>query len=234
MTISTSSTLSPALLSQLNGTPSSNPASNAGGPSNTTVNPLDYLNLMMEQLRNQDPTKPMDASSIMGQLAQFGTVQGINNLNSSFSTLSSQLVSSQALQASSLLGNYVLVPASSAALASGGSINGAVTMASSTNAVNVQIVNDAGAIVQTIPLGNQNAGTAGFSWNGQTSAGTTAAPGNYRIVASGTVSGQGQQLSTLVQGQVQSITLNSSGTSGLTLQVSGIGAVPFSSVQQID
>lgn len=234
MTISTSSTLSPALLSQLNGTPSSSSASNAGGPSNTTVNPLDYLNLMMEQLRNQDPTKPMDASSIMGQLAQFGTVQGINNLNSSFSTLSSQLVSSQALQASSLLGNYVLVPAASAALASGGSINGAVTMASATNAVNVQIVNDAGAIVQTIPLGNQNAGTAGFSWNGQTSAGTTAPPGTYRIVASGTVSGQGQQLSTLVQGQVQSITLNSSGTSGLTLQVSGIGAVPFSSVQQID
>src|SRR5450432_2389707 len=165
MTISTSSTLSPALLGQLNGTPSPGAASNSGGPDNTTVSPLNYLNLMMEQLKNQDPTKPMDASSIMGQLAQFGTVQGINNLNSSFSTLSSQLVSSQALQASSLLGNYVLVPTSSASLATGGSINGAVTMATPANAVNVQIVNAAGAIVQTIPLGNQNAGTAGFSWN---------------------------------------------------------------------
>ncbi len=242
MTISTGSTFSPALLAQLNGsntnstvTPTAPTASGGSSASNgTSISTLDYLNLMMTQLQNQDPTQPMDASAIMGQLSQFGTVEGINQLNTSFSTLSSQLVSNQALQASSLLGNYVLVPSSSGTLASGGSLYGAVTLPSAANNVTVQVVNSAGAVVQTLALGNQGAGTAGFTWDGSTAAGGTAPAGTYSLVASGTVNGQGQQLTTLVQGQVQSITLNSSGSSGLTLQVAGLGSVPFSSVQQID
>ena len=244
MTISTGSIFSPSLLAQLNGgntnsnaTPTaaaSAASSGSGGSGSTSISTLDYLNLMMTQLQNQDPTQPMDASAIMGQLSQFGTVEGINQLNSSFSTLSSQLVSNQALQASSLLGNNVLVPSSSGTLPSGGSLAGAVALPSAASNVTVQIVDASGAVVQTIALGNQAAGTANFSWNGSTASGGTAPAGTYSIVASGSVSGQGQQLSTLVQGQVQSITLNSSGSSGLTLQVAGIGAVPFSSVQQIN
>jgi flagellar basal-body rod modification protein FlgD len=230
-------TLSSALLAQLNGTNATSSSAAGASSASTTgtgqINTLDYLNLMMTQLQNQDPTQPMDSSAVMGQLAQFGEVQGINNLNTSFSSLSSQLVSSQALQASSLLGNYVMVPGSSAVLASGGAINGGITLPSNASNVNVQIVNSSGATVQTIALGSQNAGTANFSWNGSTAAGGTAPAGTYSIVASGTVNGQGQQLSTLVAGQVESITMNSSGSGGLTLQVNGVGAVPFSSVQQI-
>jgi flagellar basal-body rod modification protein FlgD len=239
MTISTGSTFGPALLAQLNGASSSSNATPTAGASgsgsgSSQVSTLDYLNLMMTQLQNQDPTKPMDSSTVMGQLAQFGTVQGINNLNTSFSTLSSKLVSSQALQASSLLGNYVLAPASTAAIGSGGGINGAVSLPAAASNVTVQIVNAAGATVQTLTLGNQPAGTSRFSWDGSMAGGGAAPAGAYTIVASGSVAGQGQQLSTLVRGQVQSITMNSSGASGLTLQVAGLGAVPFSSVQQID
>ena len=240
MSVSPIGTLSSALLAQLNGTSttsttgSSSSSSASTANSNTQISTLDYLNLMMTQLQNQDPTQPMDASAIMGQLAQFGTVEGINNLNTSFSTLSSQLVSNQALQASSLLGNYVLVPGSSAAVAAGGGLTGAVTVPASATGVNVQIVNSAGATVQTVSLGNQAAGTVPFTWDGTTAGGGTAPAGTYSIVASGSVNGSGQQFSTLLQGQVGSITLNSSGSGGLVLQVNGIGSVPFSSVQQID
>jgi flagellar basal-body rod modification protein FlgD len=144
------------------------------------------------------------------------------------------LVSNQALQASNLLGRNVLVPGSSVTLKAGGSVSGAVTVPSAATNVNVQIVNAAGSVVATVPLGTQAAGSASFSWDGTTSSGTTAPAGTYSIVASGTVSGSGQQLSTLVDGQVGSITMSGSGTSGLTLQVNGVGAVPFSSVQQIN
>jgi flagellar basal-body rod modification protein FlgD len=239
MSVSPIGTLSSALLAKLNGTSttSSSSSSSTGAStanSNTQISTLDYLNLMMTQLQNQDPTQPMDASAIMGQLAQFGTVEGINNLNTSFSTLSSQLVSNQALQASSLLGQNVLVPGTSAALAAGSGLSGAVTVQASATGVNVQIVNSAGATVQTLSLGNQAAGTVPFSWDGTVAGGGTAPAGTYSIVASGSVNGSGQQLTTLLQGQVGSITLNSSGSSGLVLQVNGIGSVPFSSVQQID
>jgi flagellar basal-body rod modification protein FlgD len=238
MTIGTTNTLSPALLAQLNGTSTSGAGSSASTGSSSTANSIsavNYLNLMMTQLQNQDPTQPMDASSVMGQLAQFGVVQGITNLNSSFSTLSSQLVSNQAVQASSLLGRSVLVPSSTATLASaGGGISGAVTVPSSATNVSVQVVNAAGAVVATLPLGSQAPGNASFSWNGTLAGGTVAPAGTYTLRATGTVNGTGEQLQTLLAGQVGSITMNSSGTSGLTLQVAGIGAVPFSSVQQIN
>jgi flagellar basal-body rod modification protein FlgD len=177
----------------------------------------------------------MDESTIMGQLSQFGTVSGIAQLNTSFSSLSSQLVSNQALQASSLLGRNVLVAGSAVPLTAGGTVAGAVNVSSAANNVTVQIVNQAGAVVRTIPLGNEGAGVVNFKWDGLTDAGVTAPAGTYGVQAAGSVAGKGTQFSTLVAAQVQSITLNgTSGSGGLTLHLAGIGDVPFSSVQQIN
>ena len=236
MTASTT-VLSPSLLAMLNGTGSSS-ASGASAASATSggsgnLNQLDFLNLMMQQLKNQDPTKPMDESAIMGQLAQFGTVSGIAQLNTSFSNLSSQLVSNQALQASSLLGRNVMVSGSAGPLAAGGSLLGGVTVPANASAVTVQIVDQSGAVVRTMPLGNPNAGLTNFAWDGKTDSGAAAPAGIYGFVASGTVNGAGQQLPTLVSAQVSSITLNGSG-GGLTLHLVGLGDVPFTAVQEIN
>jgi flagellar basal-body rod modification protein FlgD len=229
--------LSPALLAKLNGnngtTASTSQSGSATGTGAPALNELDFLNLMMQQLKNQDPTKPMDNAAVMGQLAQFGTVSGINQLNSSFGTLSSQLVSTQALQASSLLGHNVLVAGATAPLASGGTIAGAVEVPASAGAVTVQVVDASGAVVRTLPLGTPATGLASFSWDGRTDTGATAPPGTYGLAASGSVNGKGTQLATLVSGQVASITLGG-GTGGLTLHLAGLGDVPFSSVQQIN
>jgi flagellar basal-body rod modification protein FlgD len=235
----TASTILPAsVLAMLNGSngASSSSASSAAGASTGTpgaMNQLDFLNLMMQQLKNQDPTKPMDESAIMGQLAQFGTVSGITQLNTSFSNLSSQLVSNQALQASSLLGRNVMVSGSVAPLASGGSIQAGVSVPANANAVTVEVVDQSGAVVKTISLGSPSAGLADFTWDGTTDSGARAPAGTYGFVAGGSVSGKGQQLSTLVSAQVSSITLNGSG-GGLTLHLAGLGDVPFTAVQQIN
>ena len=41
----------------------------------------DFLALMIAQMKNQDPTKPMDQMAFMSQLAQFGTLSGVQELN---------------------------------------------------------------------------------------------------------------------------------------------------------
>lgn len=226
-----------AMLNRTNGASagSGSSATGAAGSSGASgaMNQLDFLNLMMQQLKNQDPTKPMDESAIMGQLAQFGTVSGITQLNSSFQTLSSQLVSNQALQASSLLGRNVMVSGSAAPLASGGSVQAAVSVPAGANAVTVQVVDPSGAVVKTISLGSPSTGLADFTWDGTTASGARAPAGTYGFVATGNVSGAGQQLPTLVSAQVSSITLNGSG-GGLTLHLVGLGDVPLAAVQQIN
>src|SRR5580658_3788437 len=111
----------------------------------------DFLTLMLAQLQNQDPTSPVDSNEFLSQLASLSEVQGITQLNSSFTALSNSLVSSQALQASSLLGHQALVSSSTAALATaGGTINGAVSVPQTSSQVVLNITNSAGVLVDSI------------------------------------------------------------------------------------
>src|SRR3982074_2311147 len=92
----------------------------------TALGGTNFLTLMLAQLKNQDPTSPVDSNTFLTQLAQLSEVQGITQLNTSFSSLSNSLSPSQALQASSLLGHKVLVTSPTANLAANGTVTGAV------------------------------------------------------------------------------------------------------------
>src|SRR5262245_4718275 len=127
----------------------------------------DFLKLMITQFKNQDPFKPMENGEFLAQLAQFSTVKGLDDLNSSFANLSSSVVSNQALQASSLLGRTVLVDGNVGNLVAGGSLGGAVDLPSSASDVIVQISDRNGTLVRQIDLGTQGAGLARFTWDGQ-------------------------------------------------------------------
>lgn len=51
----------------------------------------DFLTLMTTQLKNQDPMKPLEGTEFVAQLAQFGTVSGIQQMQGSVETLASSL-----------------------------------------------------------------------------------------------------------------------------------------------
>jgi len=211
----------------------SNSSTSNASTGGVTLGGTDFLTLMLAQLQNQDPTSPVDSNEFLSQLASLSEVQGINQLNTSFTALSSSLVSSQALQASSLLGHQAMVASSTASLSSaGGTINGAVSVPQTSSQVVLNIKNSAGVLVQSINLGAQSAGLADFSWNGQTSSGSAAPAGTYTLSAQVSGVSGGTAITTLVSGTVNSVTMGS-GSSGLTLNVAGLGSVPFSSVQQI-
>jgi len=220
----------------------------------TSLGGTDFLTLMLAQLQNQDPTNPVDSNTFLSQLAELSEVQGITNLNTSFTNLSNSLTSNQALQASSLLGHQALVASSTATIAAGATLTGAVNVPQTTSGVVLSISNSAGALVAQVNLGAQSAGMANFSWNGLTSSGAQAPAGTYTLSATfaGATSG-GTAATTFVNGTVQSVSMGGSGSTGsststsssastgsgsttstgLTLNISGVGSVPFSSVQTI-
>jgi flagellar basal-body rod modification protein FlgD len=214
-----------------NGTGSSGTAGAATAPG--TLGGTDFLTLMLAQLQNQDPTSPVDSNTFLTQLAQLSEVQGITSLNTNFSTLSNSLTSNQALQASSLLGHQAMVNSSTATLAAGAPVTGAVNVPQTTSQVTLSISDSSGALVSQINLGAQSAGLANFSWNGIMGNGSQAPAGTYTLTAqyAGATSGS-TAATTLVNGTVESVSMGA-GSTGLTLNVSGVGSVPFSSVQQI-
>lgn len=215
------------------GTNSSSGASSATAANGVTLGGTDFLTLMLAQLQNQDPTSPVDSNEFLSQLASLSEVQGITQLNTSFTALSNSLVSSQALQASSLLGHQALVASSTATLATAGAaLSGAVSVPQTSSQVVLNISNSSGVLVQSLNLGAQPAGLANFSWNGQMANGSAAPAGTYTLSAQAAGVSGGTAVSTLVNGTVDSVTMGS-GSTGLTLNIAGLGSVPFSSVQQI-
>jgi flagellar basal-body rod modification protein FlgD len=215
------------------GTGSTGSTGSTSAANGVTLGGTDFLTLMLAQLKNQDPTSPVDSNTFLNQLAQLSEVQGITSLNTSFGALSSSLSSSQALQASSLLGHQALVTSGTANLAAGGAVTGAINVPQTTSQVVLNISDASGALVKQINLGAQSAGLTSFSWDGTTGSGSHAPAGTYTLTAqyAGGASG-GTAATTLVNGTVESVSMGA-GSTGLTLNVAGIGSVPFSSVQQI-
>ena len=191
-----------------------------------------FLELMLTQIKHQDPLSPMESGDFLSQIAQFGTVNGITELNKSFATLSSSLQSSQALQASTMVGNTVLVPGNKSELVSGGQISGAIDLnISSTNLV-VSIFDAAGQVVRQINLGSQVAGMTKFTWDGLDNSGDPLPEGTYTIEAAALISGEAVAQAVLVQAKVDSVSLSKTGGEPL-LNLSGLGTVSISEVREI-
>jgi flagellar basal-body rod modification protein FlgD len=132
-----------------------------------------------------------------------------------------------------LLGHQALVNSTTANLAANGTVTGAVNVPQTTSQVLLSVKDSTGVLVRQINLGAQPTGLASFSWDGKMGDGTQAPAGTYTLSAqyAGAVSG-GTAATTLVNGTVESVSMGA-GSTGLTVNVSGLGSVPFTSVQQI-
>lgn len=192
----------------------------------------DFLKLMVTQMTHQNPLKPMENTEFLTQMAQFGTVSGIQALQKSFTDFANAIGSDQTLQAAGLIGRKVLVPGDQALLAAGGEIQGAVELGKPATSVTVKILDPTGAPIRTLDLGAHDAGQLEFKWDGLKDDGTVADPGLYRIQAEGTVEGTGQTLTTLVVAPVESVAAKPSGY-GLSVEVPGLGQVDFKDIRQI-
>ena len=56
-----------------------------------TLDQSDFLALMSAQMKNQDPTKPVDNTEYVAQMAQFSTVSGITETNKSLAAIAQRL-----------------------------------------------------------------------------------------------------------------------------------------------
>ncbi len=198
-----------------------------------TLQQEQFLKLMTTQLTNQDPLKPMDNGNFLGQMAQFSTVSGIQDLQKSFKEFAGSISSNQALQAAGLVGRYVSAPSTEGLLSAGGNISGEFTLTSSSPEVTLKIIDPAtGDIVRNIPLGSQSAGKIAFNWDGLTSDNELANPGIYKIQIEAKVDGKNTQLQTRVKSKVESVTMNNGGR-GLQVNLAGLGPIKFNQIKQI-
>jgi flagellar basal-body rod modification protein FlgD len=192
----------------------------------------EFLNLLVAQLNNQDPLSPQDNGAFIAQLAQFSQVEGIGKLNTSMESLLSGYQSSQALQASSLVGRKVIVPTDKAVVDTKETFKASLALPVSSGNVYVNVYDSAGTSVSRVNLGAQTAGNVSFMWDGKDAGGKLLPPGTYRFEAQAGYGTETQGLSTMLPANVDSVTLGQGGGE-LMLNLAGLGSIGLSKVQVI-
>lgn len=192
----------------------------------------DFFTLMITQFQNQDPFEPMDNGQFLGQLAQFSTVEGITNLNSSFTGLADSVQGDQVLQAASLVGHTVLAENDVGHLAADATIAGAVDLSASASNVQIEITDSSGQLIRRLELGEQPPGMVRFEWDGTDENGDAAPEGHYLVTGRVVRGIEVEGVETLLESTIDSVSLGQFGQ-GMTLNVDGGSSLSLSQVRRI-
>ncbi|WP_312936027.1 flagellar hook assembly protein FlgD [Pseudomonas sp.] len=191
-----------------------------------------FLKLLATQMQNQNPLDPQDNGEFVAQLAQFSSLEGIQTLNGSVTSILQGFQSSTALQASSLVGRNVVVQTDKASLDAGKSLNGSVNLSGSSAAVKVDVYNASGDLVRSVDMGSRAGGVADFTWDGLNNQGEAVASGVYTFKATADIKGTSTAMTTNLPAQVNSVTMGANGGE-MMLNLAGLGSVALSKVQMI-
>lgn len=139
-----------------------------------------FLKLMTTQLKTQDPFDPVDNAQMVAQMAQFSSVAGIAEMNSSLKTIAADIASSRVGDAASWIGRSALVRSDVAAQLSNGGYAGEIELPEDAADLTLSLVDGNGQVVHREELGAQPQGTLNFAWQG-----AEGVSGPLRVVVSG-------------------------------------------------
>jgi|TARA_B110000003_G_C16522141_1_gene485472 flagellar basal-body rod modification protein FlgD len=144
-----------------------NTTKNAEKPKTNEMGQDEFLKLMIAELNNQNPLDPQDNGEFIAQLAQFSTVEGLDKLNTTADGMSDGMRSSQALQASSLVGQSVIVKGNDLGLLlNKGIISSQTDLPDSASDLKLNIQDENGQLLEQIDLGNHAKGEMTVRWDG--------------------------------------------------------------------
>jgi flagellar basal-body rod modification protein FlgD len=190
-----------------------------------------FLQLLVAQMKNQDPLNPMEDKEFVAQLAQFSSLEQLFDVNENLKTNSTLVQSTNNALVASLIGKNVKVAGNHINLKTAENINGAFNLSSAAD-VSISIRDMHGNNVQTIDLGFKNKGTQEFSWNAKDDSGNNVPPGDYFFEASSiNANGQSVQTTELMQGFVQQIRF-SNGQAVIVLEDIEIGPEQIYEISQ--
>lgn len=212
-----------ALLDSINGTASKKTSSATSDAQDR------FLKLLTTQLKNQDPLNPLDNAQMTSQLAQISTVDGIEKLNATLQKMLASTVDAEAMQAAALVGHQVMVVGSGLKLGDSGAAGG-VELKTAADHVVLTIKDSNGLVMQTMDLGNLEAGTHNFVWDGKTDSGAQAVNGAYSVSVAAKRGTEKVEASTLELAGVLSINRSSL---GVTLDLGQLGLAKMNDIKQI-
>jgi flagellar basal-body rod modification protein FlgD len=189
-----------------------------------------FLTLMLAQLKNQDPLKPLEPGEFLGQLAQFSTVTGVQGMQSQMVGMVDALRASQTVEGASLIGRAVLSEGNIASFDGQTAVRGTIDVPDTAAAVEVVIRDSLGTEVSRL-LRGPGGGEREYSWAGRGVNGESLPRGTYQVDAMARFADRTEALPVSVLSTVRSITVDGQGA-GLLLNTDN-GRIALSSVRHV-
>ncbi|MCG5054401.1 MAG: flagellar hook assembly protein FlgD [Myxococcales bacterium] len=164
----------------VNETASANTPSTADRVGSKELGKDQFLKLMLAQLQNQDPTQPQDSQAFVAQLAQFSSVEQLENANTRLDDILMAQASNSQIAATSFVGKQASFVSESLTLNAGQPARTTAQLQGEATEVTASIYED-GKVVRTLKLGPQTAGPVNVTWDGRREDGSLAGVGTYKV-----------------------------------------------------
>ncbi|MGL4715339.1 MAG: flagellar hook assembly protein FlgD [Aeromonas sp.] len=183
----------------------------------------EFLQMMVAQIQNQDPTNPLDGAEYVTQLAQFSMVEGVEQLKMLQQQSIAMMDTQQVLQSTGLIDKEVMVPSNELTLTEEQAIRGQIELAGTADKVELKVFDEHGTQVASQSWSENKPGVIDYDL-------PPLPPGNYTFEVKASLNGAVSATKNYVASKVERVSLP--GTGEIMLQVAGVGQVPlFSAVQ---
>jgi flagellar basal-body rod modification protein FlgD len=170
----------------------------------------DFLRLLVAQMRAQDPLEPVTNEAFIAQLAQFSSLEQMQNMNLN---LTDSLQANYLLNATitnslatTMIGSTVKVATDEFAMTGDGSVECGVETSEAFRKLTVKVLDENDQVVRTIDLENPVVGTNKIQWDGRNAAGEVVPSGTYHFEVLGEASnGSTSTLSSFLTGTITGI-----------------------------
>jgi flagellar basal-body rod modification protein FlgD len=193
----------------------------------------DFLKLLMAQLQNQDPMKPMDHQEFSAQLAQFSSLEQLTNINKSIETLHTDQGEGAKLQALSVIGKKVQALGNEIQLTEGSPVSLHHGLPPDYKPDKAVIYDMQGQLVREITFTGKEQGTE-LVWDGKNDAGGKLPSGKYTFRVSGVgPNGQTQDAGAQLEGTVTAVEMNGKKATLIVETPTGKTKIDMDKVQKV-
>lgn len=142
-----------------------------------------FMKLMMAQLKNQDPTNPLKSHEMAAQLAQFSSLEQLQNVNTTLEDMKANQKPTETYQSLNFIGKAVAGDASKITRLKGDKYHDfTFSLPESASSATIQVKDENGEVVRKVELRDLKAGANSWTWNGQNEQGQASTVGEYRFV----------------------------------------------------
>ncbi len=193
----------------------------------------DFMNLLMAQLKHQDPLNPMDHKEFSAQLAQFASLEKLTQIGTGIQKLEGGMGEEAKLQALGMIGKRVKAGGAEIQLLENQPVDIRLNTDGGFKPLKVSIYGGDGKLVREIEMDGKSDGKS-ITWDGKTQDNANAPSGKYLFRVAGVgADGKSKEMEASINGKVIGVEMSDKTPMLLVATASGQTKVEISKIDNI-